>query len=579
MQETLEAPRTPTNPVPETPAADTPELVPARMLNEYAYCPRLAYLEWVQGEFEDSVDTVEGRFQHRRVDRPSGTLPSRAADSPDEDGDVPEIIHARSVTLSDHTLGAVARIDLLEGRGNTVTPVDYKHGRSPEVPEGAWEPERVQVCIQGLLLRANGYTCNQGMLYFVESRQRVEVPLDDALVSRTMELLSGIRGMAVSGQIPDPLVDSPKCPRCSLVGICLPDEVNFLSANRQVVKPEDVRRMAPARDDTVPVYIQTQGAVVGKTGDQLEVKQKGQSLQKVRLMEVSHLALFGNVQVTTQALRELCDRNIPICYFTYGGWFSGITNGMSHKNVELRCRQYLGAMNPETALPVARRMVFGKIKNCRTMLRRNHRDPPASTLAELDRLAERAKTAPSLDTLLGIEGAAARTYFSEFPGLIKNDSLDFDFRGRNRRPPRDPVNAVLSFLYAMLIKHATVTAFAVGFDPYLGFYHQPKYGKPALALDLVEEFRPLVADSVCLSLINNGELGAEHFIRRGDAAALTQNGRRKVIEAYERRMDTLITHPLFGYTVSYRRIMEVQARLLSRHLLGELPAYPPFRTR
>ncbi|MYE25903.1 MAG: CRISPR-associated endonuclease Cas1 [Chloroflexi bacterium] len=553
------------------------------MLNEYAYCPRLAYLEWVQGEFEDSVDTVEGSFQHRRVDRPSGTLPVRsaddAADLPDEDGDEHETIHARSVMLSDNALGAVARIDLIESRGNVVTPVDYKHGKAPDVPERAWEPERVQVCIQGLLLRANGYTCNEGILYFVESRQRVTVPFDDALVSRTLELLSGIREMAGSGQIPEPLVDSPKCPRCSLVGICLPDEVNFLSTKGQAIKPEDVRRMAPARDDALPLYVQAQGAVVGKSGDQLEVKQKGKSLQKVRLMEVSHLALFGNVQVTTQALRELCDRNIPICYFTYGGWFSGITNGMGHKNVELRCQQYLGAMTPETALPIARQMVFGKIKNCRTLLRRNHREPPISILAELNRLAERAQTATSLDTLLGIEGAAARTYFSEFKGMIKTDSLDFDFHGRNRRPPRDPVNAVLSFLYAMLIKQATVTAFAVGFDPYLGFYHQPKYGKPALALDLVEEFRPLIADSACLTLINNGELGTEHFIKRGDAVALTQNGRRRVIEAYERRMDTLITHPLFGYSVSYRRILEVQARLLSRHLQGELPAYPVFRTR
>ena len=529
------------------------------------------------------MDTVEGRFQHRRVDQPSGTLPMRQAGAvanlPDKDGDAQETIHARSVTLSDNALGAIARIDLIEGIGNVVTPVDYKHGQAPDVAEGAWEPERVQVCIQGLLLRANGYTCAKGMLYFVESRQRVEVPLDDALIARTLELLAGIRRMAASGRIPQPLVDSPKCPRCSLVGICLPDEVNFLSTKGQGVRPEDVRRMAPARDDAIPVYVQAQGAVVGKSGDQLEVKQKGQALQKVRLMEVSHLALFGNVQVTTQALRELCDRNIPICYFTYGGWFSGITNGMGHKNVELRCRQYLGAMAPETALPVASQMVFGKLKNCRTLLRRNHRKPPAAALAELDRLADRARTASSLATLLGIEGAAARTYFSEFQGMIKSDCRDFDFHGRNRRPPRDPVNAVLSFLYAMLIKQAMVTAFTVGFDPYLGFYHQPKYGKPALALDLVEEFRPLVADSVCLSLINNGELVPGHFITRGNATALTQDGRRKVIEAYERRMDTLVTHPLFGYAVSYRRILELQARLLSRYLLGELPAYPVFRTR
>ena len=257
--------------VPSDNAQSPPELVPARMLNEYAYCPRLAYLEWVQGEFADSVDTVEGRFQHRRVDRPSGELPSRppngAADPAEDDDAAHETIHARSVMVSDQDLGAIARIDLIEGYGSVVTPVDYKHGKSPDVPEGAWEPERVQLCIQGLLLRANGYTCTQGMLYFVESRQRVTVPFDDSLIARTLELLAGIRGMASSGQIPQPLVDSPKCPRCSLVGICLPDEVNFISAKGQAVKQEDVRRMAPARDDTIPVYVQTQGAVVGKSGD------------------------------------------------------------------------------------------------------------------------------------------------------------------------------------------------------------------------------------------------------------------------------------------------------------------------
>ena len=573
----------PENPRPDAPTPPVPELVPARMLNEFAYCPRLAYLEWVQGEFADSVDTVEGRFQHRRVDRPSGELPSYpsdgATDSEKDAAGEPQTIHARSVMLSDETLGAIARMDLVEGQGNVVTPVDYKHGKAPDVAEGAWEPERVQLCIQGLLLRASGYTCTQGMLYFVESRERVVIPFDDALVSRTLELLKDLRNVAVSGQIPPPLVDSPKCPRCSLVGICLPDEVNLLSVSSQAIKADDVRRMTPARDDALPLYVQAQGAVVGKSSDQLEVKYKGEVLQKVRLMEVSHLALFGNVQLTTQALRELCDRNIPICYFTYGGWFQGITSGMAHKNVELRCRQYLGAMASDVSLPIAREIVFGKIKNCRTLLRRNHKEPPPAVLVELDRLAERARAAASLDSLLGIEGAAARTYFSEFPGMIKSDSLAFEFRGGNRRPPRDPVNAVLSFLYSMLIKQAMVTALAVGFDPYLGFYHQPKYGKPALALDLAEEFRPLIADSVCLGLINNGELTAEHVIARGDAVALTQNGRRKVIEALERRMDTLITHPLFGYAISYRRILEVQTRLLSRHLQGELPAYPAFRTR
>ena len=552
------------------------------MVNEFMYCPRLAYLEWVQGEFADSADTVEGRFQHRRVDKPAGDLraPEQPAEeSAGEESDSCPMLHARSLLLSDDTVGAIARVDLIEQHGATVTPIDYKHGAAPRIREGAWEPERVQLCLQGLILRANGYRCTEGVLYFVTSKERIRIPFDDALVRRTREAVQCLRDMADSGRIPPPLVDSPKCPRCSLVGICLPDEVNLLSSGRSDARSDTVRRLVPARDDALPLYVQTQGAVVGKSGDMLEVRAQGEELQKVRLMDVSHLAVFGNAQVTSQALRELCDRGIPVCHFTYGGWFCGITTGMAHKNVELRCRQYVTALATEGSLPIARQFVFGKLRNCRTLLRRNHTAPPSAVLTELGRLADRARAAESLDSLLGIEGAGARSYFSAFKGMLKSESMTFDFRRRNRRPPRDPVNALLSLLYAMLIKQATITILAVGLDPFLGFYHQPKYGKPALALDLAEEFRPLIGDSVCLGLINNGVLSDVDFIARAGAVALTQAGRRKVLEAYERRLDTLIAHPLFGYSISYRRVMEVQARLLSRHLLGELPEYPVFRTR
>jgi CRISPR-associated protein Cas1 len=155
----------------------------------------------------------------------------------------------------------------------------------------------------------------------------------------------------------------------------------------------------------------------------------------------------------------------------------------------------------------------------------------------------------------------------------------FDFTKRNRRPPRDPVNALLSFVYAMLLKDLVATLVGVGLDPYLGFYHQPRYGRPALALDLMEEFRPLVADSVVINLINNGEVRPTDFITRAGACALTPHGRKQVLEGYERRLDTLVTHPHFGYAISYRRIFEVQARLLARHLTGEINFYPAFCTR
>jgi CRISPR-associated protein Cas1 len=196
-------------------------------------------------------------------------------------------------------------------------------------------------------------------------------------------------------------------------------------------------------------------------------------------------------------------------------------------------------------------------------------------LDRLERLSRDARNASSIEKLLGIEGAAAEVYFSRVGHMLKGDQ-GFSFENRNRRPPKDPVNAVLSYLYAVLAKDMFVSLLAVGFDPYLGFYHRPRYGRPALALDMMEEFRPVIADATALTLFNKGELSESDFIKTGIGISLNTRGKRKVIAGYERRMESEVTHPLFGYSVSYRRIMEVQARLLSRLVSGEIREYPAF---
>ena len=551
-----------------------PDLVPARMLNEFAYCPRLFYLEWVQGEWADSADTEEGKLRHRRVDEEQGALPG--GDQAEEGK-----IHARSITLSSERLGLIARLDLLEGEGQHVTPVDYKRGSLPDTPERSWEPDRVQVCAQVLILRENGYYCTEACLYYAESRERVRVPIAADLVARTLALLEEARHTAERGVMPGPLTDSPKCPRCSLVGICLPDEVHYLTDGS--VDEDGPRRLMPARDDALPVYVSTQGMSVGKSGDRLEIKDRGKVVREVRLRDVSQLCLFGNVQVSTQAQKELIERGVPVCYFTYGGWFYGMATGPNHKNVELRRAQYAAAADEGRSLVLAVRFVEAKIKNARTLLRRCGQ---GSTDAALDRLADLAKEAlgaESQESLLGLEGLSARIYFGQLHSMLKpkedGEVTRLDFVGRNRRPPRDPVNALLSYAYSLLAKDFTVTCQAVGFDPYLGFYHQPRYGRPSLALDLMEEFRPIIGDSVVIGLINTGEIRGKDFVSRGGAYSLTPEGKRIFLAAYDRRMDQLVMHPVFGYSISYRRILEVQVRLLGRHLLGELPAYPQFLTR
>jgi CRISP-associated protein Cas1 len=564
-----------------------PELVPARMLNEHAYCPRLAYLEWVQGDFADNADTVDGRFHHRRVDVETGALPG-----PDSLEGVE--FHARSIQLSAPRLGLIARIDLIEPAGDEVTPIDYKRSKAPDIPEGAWEPERVQLCAQALILEENGYRVTRGILYFVGSRRRVDIQIDAVLRARTLELLAQLRESAARDVPPPPLVDSPKCPRCSLVGICLPDEINLLRARGVPVLGEEVtdeaaeveprapRRLLPSSDDALPLYVRSPGARIGKRGEELVIEQLDGTEQTQRIGDTSHVALFGSVQISTQALRDLCARGITVSYLSSGGWLYGITRGMDHKHVELRRLQFAVAADPARCLALARRFVGVKIRNCRTLVRRNADAAPPYTVQRLRELIDAASRASSLESLLGIEGTAARLYFEAFGSMLRPaeaDRLAFDFDGRNRRPPRDPINALLSFGYSMLARDMMVTLTVVGFDPYMGFYHQPRYGRAALALDVMEEFRPLVVDSVVLSVVNTGTLVAGHFVRRGGAVSLTDAGRTIFLRAYGRRMDELVSHPVFGYRISYRRVLEVQVRLLARYLSGELPTYPPFATR
>ena len=551
-----------------------PELVPARMLNEFVYCPRLFYLEWVQGEFADSADTVDGRYRHSRVDRDRGELAEAAALTAED------TIHASSVQLGSEAVGITARIDLVEGEGGEVIPVDYKRGKPPATAARAWDTDLVQLCAQGLLLQAHGYRSTQGVVYYIGARERVAVPFGPELVASTLEALGRARELAERGPIPAPLVDSPKCVRCSLAGICLPDEVNAL-AGRHADTRENIRRLVPARDDALAVYVQEQGATVGKSGEVLEIRQRGETLQQVRVGDCAQLSLLGNVQITAQALYALSARGVPVCHFSAGHWFHSMTAGLPGKNVDLRRQQYAAAGDPTQALALARQVVGGKVRNARTVLRRNHPTLPETAKDELLRLAEAAERAATMETLLGLEGAAGKLYFRHFGGMLKAERLPraFSFEGRNRRPPADPVNALLSFVYALLVKDLTVAALAAGFDPYMGFYHQPHFGRPALALDLAEEFRPLVGDSVVLGLVNTGEVGPDDFVVRGGACALTAGGRRAVIGAYERRLGTPVTHPTFGYAVSYRRTLEIQSRLLARAMTNEIPAYVPFRTR
>jgi CRISPR-associated protein Cas1 len=548
-------------------SGDTP-LIPARMVNEFVYCPRLAYLMWTQGEWSETGDTVEGKRVHGRVDKPSAPLPAPETLEADEAPTGDKIV-GRSLTLSSATLGVIAKLDVAEAEDGMVKPIDYKRGRRPHIAQGVYEPERIQVCLQALLLEENGYRVEEGAIYYAESRERVRITLDETLRSAAQVAVSELRLTVSQSRIPPPLKDSPKCPRCALVTVCLPDEVRSLSGSS--LAP---RTIAVPPDEALPLIVQSQHARIGKEGETLKITDEEKGEAQVRFIDISDVALYGNVSITTPALTALLEREIPVTFHSHGGWFRGVAHGIGHRNVEIRTAQYRMSFDEAACLRFAKALVAAKITNQRTILRRNWRGPPEERQAALDRLGAARKSVDGMATLaqlLGVEGDAAAVYFRAFAGLLKSpedkqgagELAPFRFEARNRRPPTDPINAMLSLAYAMLTRHLTVALASVGFDPYRGFYHAPRYGRPALALDLMEPFRAIIADSVVAVT----------------GTALTQAGRRRFVEAFERRLSQETTHPVFGYQVSMRRMLLVQARLLSRFLLGELPTYPHYLPR
>src|SRR5690606_14219116 len=392
-------------------------LVPARMLNEFVYCPRLAILEWVEGEFAPNADTVEGAVRHAAVDRPGyrDRLRQRSQTAEEEPPSPRPVEQIRSVELSDPELGLIAKIDIVEIDGDRVQPIDVKKGKRPHVERGAYDPERVQVCAQGLLLRKHGYRCDSGILYFAGSNERVPVPFDDDLITLTLRKLEELRAAAAAGTLPPPLVDSPKCVRCSLAPICLPDETRFLQESGP--RP---RLLLPAADHRFPLYVQQPGAMVRKNGDLLVVFDKEQKLGEMRIREVSQLVLMGRVSATEAVYQELLRQGKPIVHMSSSGWLYGVTDGLPHSNIRLRQEQYRTADDPKRSLRIARWIVAAKLTNQRVFLRRNGGEQVPEVVANGIRHATQASLrAESLDSLRGHEGNGGRLYFGHFGSLLR----------------------------------------------------------------------------------------------------------------------------------------------------------------
>lgn len=573
-------------PLPPAAVEDAATLTPVRALNQVSYCPRLYYLQYVDNLMPVNEYVEDGIFQHRRVHDPE--LANRTVKA---EG----VETTRSVMLSSPRLGLVGKLDVLEDREGQTIPVEYKRSTGPA--QGYWDNDAIQLCAQALLLEeALGQAIPEGVLYYQGSKRRVPVPLDEPLREKTLQALQLIRELNERKTPPEPLPDElrHRCHGCSLVPVCLPEETLYLlrrgdddtpsSPPDPAAEAAPMRRVLPAAQEGAVAYLQEQGAYVGKRGEHLIVKKDGAEINRLPLAALRQVVVFGNVQVSTQALECLAVNEIPVVYLTSHGRFIASLEPAPTKNVSLRLAQYRAFTDPERALQLARAVVKAKMANQRTLLMRTLRargettpEPASAALADL---IARVEQVVDPAALLGIEGQAAHLYFSRFGLLLKSaPGRPFDFQKRQRRPPPDPVNALLSFAYALLAKDCFSAVTTVGFDPYQGFFHAGRYGRPSLALDLMEEFRPIIADSVVLTLVNNGVVAGSDFLCWRDACQLTEEGRKKFFHTYERRMADLVTHPVFDYKMSYSRILEVQARLLAAYVRGEIRYYPGFTVR
>jgi CRISPR-associated protein Cas1 len=462
-------------------------------------------------------------------------------------------------------LGISGRCDTLEvGDDGSLTVVEYKSTplrRKTEVTR----PMRAQLALQGMALAEMGHQVNGHAVYFTQHRARVDVLLTPDDLADAEALVADARATAMSSTALPPLEDDSRCTRCSHAAVCLPDERSQGAVHRRIVVPDP---------DGQVLHLATPGSRASIRQGRVEVSHHGERVASFPLEQVQAVVAHGNIDLSGALIRELMWRDVVITWCSSRGRVMGWAASASGPNGGPRHRQHVESERGR--LDLAREFVAGKIGNQATLLRR-HADDPA-TISVLRELQRAALTAGSLNELFGVEGDAAARYFAGFPAML-NAGSTLGFSVRTRRPATDPVNAALNYAYGLLVSDIIRAVLACGLDPHAGFLHSPERNKPALALDLCEEFRAPVADSVVLGAFNNGELSAKDFSGVLGAVNLRDKGRKQLIAAYERRVGQEFKHPTFGYSVTWRRAMEIQARMVLGVVDGTQPSYKAIRIR
>jgi CRISPR-associated protein Cas1 len=524
-------------------------------LHALAYCPRLFYLEEVEELYTQDAAVFAGRRLHAEIEKEEGE-------------------EWQELVLENNELGLRGKVDALRTRNGQTIPYEHKKGRcyrdASNKPQ-AWQSDRLQILAYACLIEAAlGITVPEGRIRYHADNVLVHIPLDDQGRQEVREAIQQARQLRLTTERPPITTNERLCARCSLAPVCLPEEVR----RAQGVTQQPIR-LFPEDDEREVIHVLEAGTCVGKSGEQLKITKRDKSTQALPARQVGQLVIHSFAQISTQALYFCAEQDIGVHFVSGGGRYLGSFEPRAG-SIQRRVRQYQALSQPDTCLKLARQLVACRGQSQRKFLMRGQHGSETvleleQTIAQMQRILKQVPQADSLSSLLGLEGNLAALYFKGLPQLLSPGAApEFQFSGRNRRPPQDRFNALLSFGYSLLLKDVMNAILVVGLEPALGFYHQPRTQAPPLALDLMEIFRVPLVDLPVMGAINRGQWDAQaDFDVRSGQVWLSESGRRKFIALYERRKEESWKHPVLGYSLTYRRLLELEVRLLEKEWMGE----------
>jgi CRISPR-associated protein Cas1 len=530
-------------------------------LHALAYCERLFYLEEVEQIRVADAAVFEGRRAHEELEEGALT----------------------SFTLESTELGLKGKVDALRKRDGVLIPIEVKKGHvAPgDGPLAAWETDRVQVAAYAMLLESTQeVVLSEGRVRYLADHKTVRVPIDEPLRDKVQGMIQRARALRLQVVRP-PVTDNERlCPRCSLAPVCLPEEERLAQdSERETV------RLFPPHSDRQVVHVLEHGAQVGRQGDLLQIRMRDEDPQVFPVRQVGAVVLHGYSQISTQALRMCADHDIGVQWVSPSGQIVGALLPAA-QSPQRHLRQFRALDRDEERLRLAKLLVTAKVQAQLQFLLRSTRGQQRSQETEsvIERIRESLRHIDSLtkvDELLGREGSAAGAYFEGLGRLLRDD-LDprLKFVHRSRRPSTDRFNCLLNYGYGMLYRECLSAIVAVGLHPGLGIYHQPRSAASPLVLDVMELFRVPLVDMAVVGAVNRDTFDAERdFEERGHQIWLTQSGKAKATEVFERRKQETWKHSVVGYSLSYARMIELEVRLLEKEYSGEGQLFARFRLR